>query len=160
MDTTEGVRVKGLAAIAAISVTAITTACGLVGPERSVDSFCETWKEEGEALHQKWKQQNDATKLTGNPFGGIGVVAGAFGDLEGFFGKLEEVAPDAIQDDVATLQDGYGKMNDAVGRSTSPLDIAAAGLMLGLQIQDEEQRVSTWTQSNCDPDSIPTPEGR
>lgn len=100
-------------------------------PQRSVAAYCSTYKEEKARL----------AKLPGDTW-----PAGIFNDelsdaseIANSVGRLEEVAPDEIRSDVATIQSIYQKIHDdpsqAIGASLSGVSAEAS--------------VKKWTTTHC-----------
>lgn len=100
-------------------------------PERSVASYCKVYKEEKARL----------AKLPGDtwPSAVFNDQVGDAGELATSFHQLEEVSPNEIQSDVATLQKLYKKISD------DPSQAVSASLS-GLGAEDA---VKEWTADSC-----------
>lgn len=118
-------------------------------PERSVDSYCDTFRTEGTKLHQRWAEQGRQAKRDDDVLLAISSVAAAPRDLASFFTTLERTAPEDIRADVLALRDAWRIIADQVGDGGDPLTTAAAGLMVGLSVSNSERRVDRWTSANC-----------
>lgn len=146
MDAMERRIIMVLAVVVAIVIYVNVDFGNPFGPERSVESYCQTWKNEGEKLHKKWADQ----QAGGDPGSSISMLFGAPADLAEFFDKLDEVAPKDIEPDVARYRDAWQKVSDLLGENaTDPLSFLMASLMVSSQSKGAETRINKWTQNNC-----------
>ncbi|HEX8762860.1 MAG TPA: hypothetical protein VF733_03830 [Candidatus Saccharimonadales bacterium] len=103
----------------------------LAAPKRSVTAYCQTYKEEKARI----------AKLPGNswPSGVFNDAVGDAGEFATAFSKLENVAPEEIRGDVATLKSVYQKIDNdpsqAIGASLSG--------------SSADTSLKNWTNSNC-----------
>lgn len=135
-----------LAVVVAIVICANVDFSNPFGPERSVESYCQTWKDEGEKLHKKWADQ----QVGGDLGSSINMLFGAPADLAEFFDKLDKVAPKDIEPDVARYRDAWQNVSDLLGENaTDPLSFLTASLMVSAQSKGAETRINKWTQTNC-----------
>jgi hypothetical protein len=119
------------------------------GPSRSVDAYCETYREQGKRLHDRLAAENLAARRADNVLAAMASVASSPREFADFFADLEEVAPDEIAPDVATLRDGWGAIADRLGDSPDPLSMLSTGLVVGLATGPAERRVEQWTSRHC-----------
>jgi hypothetical protein len=130
------------------ALPALLTACS----GRSVEAYCATFYGEGSQLRQQWIDAGN----TDDPFGAIGTIFSAPGDLASFFEELEEVAPDEIQPDVEQLRDGFQEQADSMGDTAAgmfdnPFGTALGSFVSGLALSGPAERVDAYTLENCGP---------
>lgn len=141
----------GALIIAGIIVAAIVIF--IVQPWRTVKSFCSTYESGKEQLLQQWSQQeNQNSDSFSKLVNGFATVAGEPADLANLFGKLDNVAPNDIEPDVATLRDAFKKESDAMDSMAGGniLGGLGSGLMLGLSTQGAFNRVGVYITKNCE----------
>lgn len=100
-------------------------------PERSVVSYCQTYKEEKARL----------AKLPGDswPSAVFNDKIGDAGEFAASFRKLDKVAPEEIEGDTATLASVYQKIHD------DPSQAVSAAMSGGTA----DTSLKAWTQSHC-----------
>jgi|GEM_PF-558093 len=122
-----------------LMIALVVVAVGLVifwlinqaAPQRSVANYCQTYKVEKARL----------AKLPGDtwPAGIFNDELNDAGEIAKSVGRLEQVAPNDIRPDVATLRGIYQKIHDDPSQAISA----------SLSGVSAEENVKTWTQKNC-----------
>jgi hypothetical protein len=104
----------------------------VAAPKRSVAAYCQTYKEEKARL----------TKLPGNswPSGVFNDAVGDAGEFAASFAKLENVAPEEIRGDAATLKSVYQKIHDDPSQAISA----------SLSGSSADTNLKKWTNDHCE----------
>jgi hypothetical protein len=102
-----------------------------VAPERSVASYCKTYKEQNAKLANTKGSSYSVSVFTHS--------SSDPGDFASAFSALEKVAPDDIRPDVTTLQKVFQKIKDD---PTQGLGASLSGL-------SAESSVTNWTSGHC-----------
>lgn len=118
-------------AFIAIVIILVLIATTLSQPQRSVASFCKTFKEEKSRL----------SMLAGStyPSGVFNKSVSDVGEFVISFDRLEKVAPDEIKGDVSMLKSVYQKIKDDPSNSISA-SLSGIGA---------ENSVKKWAQNQC-----------
>jgi hypothetical protein len=124
-------------------------------PQRSVQAFCDTFKKEGTALHDKYQSAADGiTKSSyslSSMISGMGSIAQEPGDMAVLFDRLDKVAPNDIEPDVAAVRDALKKNNDTASKASGNwLSAIASSFVTGLQSMGSMQKVDSYITKNCD----------
>lgn len=139
------------AAIAAPLVLAVGGALlgyWLAQPSRSVDAYCKTFFARGAEFRGVY--QDPANQNFG--WGQVSAVLSAPQRLSDLFAALDQVAPDEIEPEVASLRDGFAKVSDSmVANGTGGLVGMATALAQGVAMQPAWDRVNSWTTDKCGP---------
>jgi hypothetical protein len=144
--------------VAALLPTALLSGCDvpLIGDERSVESFCDTYWEQKDEYLTKYAERDEAIDAAGEEDPLLGVLAGlgtsmeALGDVVIIFDKLAKVAPDDIEPDVVAIRESLQKSIDNAGEAASnPLGALVGGLTSGLTTMGSWQRLSDYVVENC-----------
>lgn len=117
------------------------------GPERSVASYCRVWQEEGTKLRDRQiaaQRQGES----GDIFAPITAAMAGPGDLAAVFDKLDKVAPDEIEPDVRRYRDALQEVADSI-KGGNLLDILQKQMTIAAQTKGVEDRINTWTITNC-----------
>lgn len=113
----------------------------------SVEAYCQTWKQEGQKLHDQW---DDAQRTAGgDPVASIAVLLGSASELAGFFGKLSKVAPEEIAPDVVRYKEALEQVASNLRGGTNLLEVVFSQLAVSAQAASVERRVDTWTKTHC-----------
>lgn len=132
-------------AIIAVSVVVLIISVKYFFPQRTTANYCKTFETESKKIQDQWKEQSK----NGNDFiGNLSILASAPRDVEIFFDKLYKVSPDEIRDDVKTVRDGAKKAAEI--NPDNLIGGLASSLMLGLSTKGAEERISIYTEKNCD----------
>lgn len=143
------------ARVAAVTVAGLLLfgvgGCG--GDERSVESFCEVWKREATALHDRYEATADAVEADASglaALGALGDVAGVTTELAIVFTKLEEVAPDDIRVEVAEVRDAMKQQSEATAQlAADPLGTIGGSFFRMLGVSGPLERVDGYISANC-----------
>lgn len=120
--------------------------------EPTAADFCNTFKSEGDKLHDKWAQQTKGGTEDEQLLGNITTVMGAPRDMANFFDELAENSPNEIHDDVEQQADAYRDLADTQANGgTDILGSLVKNLIRGSQNVQSEQRVNNYALENCEP---------
>jgi len=126
----QGVTIVGVMLVA---VLAILLAVHLAQPKRSVNAYCEVYKQEKIRLSPMSNGTNPY------PSGVFNVSVNDAGQIATSFGKLDRVAPTEVEPDAKTLQSLYQEIHD------NPSQAVAASLSGG----SVDDSLKAWTISHC-----------
>jgi len=133
----------------------LLSGCALFGPERSVEAYCDLYKERAAEMEAKYSDraeglgQNEDEVLS-DLLVGLGSLMEAQGDLAAAYEDLSEVAPPEIENDVERMATALRKQADTVAEMGSdPLGAALGSTMTGLQNMGAAQNVAEFEQQNC-----------
>lgn len=125
-------------------------------PERSVDSFCETYWEQKDAYLSKFEGRAEDVEAAGQEDELLGTLMAmgstieAMGDVVIIFDHLAGTAPDDIRPDVEAIRDALQKSIDNASDSVgAPLGGLADGLVTGLSTMGSWERVGQYVVDNC-----------
>ena len=126
-----------------------------VMPQRSVQAFCDTFKKEGTAMHDKYQSAADSAKSSGYSLSSLvssmGSIAQEPGDMAVLFDRLDKVAPNDIEPDVAAVRDALKKNNDTASKASGNwLSAIANSFVTGIQSMGSMQKVDSYITKNCD----------
>lgn len=120
--------------------------------EPTAADFCNTFKSEGDKLHDKWAQQTKGDTEDEQLLGNITTVMGAPRDMANFFDELAENSPNEIHDDVEQQADAYRDLADTQANGgTDILGSLVKNLIRGSQNVQSEQRVNNYALEHCEP---------
>ena len=143
--TTAGVRRWQAGGLALLTALALSS-CGLTGPARSVEAYCQTFQDEGEAFHAYVA----SGQSSGDIIEQLMNVMGASQQLAIAFGKLDKVAPDDIEPDVAVLQKTFQDMSDRQADNVGdPKAMAIEAIRVAATAGPSWRRVDAYTSKNC-----------
>lgn len=136
-----------LCAIILVGLSAgLLAGCG--GPTRSVASYCNYFRTEGNNLRQHYAPL--AHDASSNPLQAIAMLLTSPKDLANFFHQLSLRSPSSITGDLEVLSEAYQReANEQSQAIIDPLAGLAGGLVNGLSSAPAAERVNTFTIRNC-----------
>lgn len=117
------------------------------GPERSVEAYCDVWREEATELHDGYEEAIDE-----DPFSALLLGIGAAEDMAVLLDKLARVAPDEIVSEVEALRDSLREQSSQQSEMISdPLGALGASMITALSSSGSYAAVDEYTLDNCGP---------
>lgn len=116
-----------------VVILVILTVVHLTQPKRSIDAYCQVYKQE--------KSRLSAMSNNSNPYpsGVFNVSVNDAGEIATSFGRLDRVAPSTIEPNVKTLQNLYQDIHNNPSHAIN--DSLSGG--------SADDNLKQWTQQNC-----------